>query len=178
MSEKDFKEFLVHYLGPTRAYAHGVITSMKDYGYVNLDDQAQRKCPECGGLYEWEGDAPIPEPLSIHSIGMGENHCGFEGADSPRFEFKCPSCSEGVQMAWKICQECDNSGMIMGIRAGGIISRDMAMDAGMPEIAGSRMGNEPEPEPCPQCEGGEIKSPASWEDITEVEVTWGRNEKA
>jgi hypothetical protein len=41
-------------------------------------------------MWEWEGDAPIPEPLHIRSEGMKENHCGNEGAPSPRFEYSRP----------------------------------------------------------------------------------------
>jgi hypothetical protein len=54
------------------------------------------------------------------------------------------------------CGECGGSGAIMEMRQGQYVTRDMAMDAGMPEIAGSYMGDEPEPEPCPSCKDGMV----------------------
>jgi hypothetical protein len=43
--------------------------------------------------------------------------------------------------------------------AGHIITRDMAMDAGMPEIAGSRIAEDIDIEPCPNpdCKGGRVE---------------------
>ena len=50
-------------------------------------------CRYCLGLQRWEGDAPLPFPLTIFDKGLTELHCGYDGAPSPRFRFECPICT-------------------------------------------------------------------------------------
>lgn len=59
-------------------------------------------CNYCGDIKSYEGDAPLPEPLKMVMYGMVEHHCGYEGAPSPRFTFRCPHCNLDKQ---KIRQE-------------------------------------------------------------------------
>lgn len=54
-------------------------------------------CFLCGGVKRYKGDAPLPSPLTISSEGLKENHCGYKGAPSPRFEFECPLCTSKAE---------------------------------------------------------------------------------
>ena len=68
----------------------------------NMNENAERGpgtvahivgCRYCLGLQRWEGDAPLPFPLTIFDKGLTELHCGYDGAPSPRFRFECPICT-------------------------------------------------------------------------------------
>jgi len=57
-----------------------------------MEDKHTPLCHFCNDIREWEGDAPLPYPLTIWTQGVVEHHCGFEGAKPPRFSFRCPEC--------------------------------------------------------------------------------------
>ena len=50
-------------------------------------------CDYCNNIKFYEGDAPLPDPITLGTIGLTEHHCGYKGAPSPRFTFKCPYCN-------------------------------------------------------------------------------------
>ncbi|MHA1942627.1 MAG: hypothetical protein ACW97P_13065 [Candidatus Hodarchaeales archaeon] len=51
------------------------------------------RCKHCGDIAHWEGNAPLPKPLTITTKGIVEHHCGYIGAPAPRFTFNCPKCN-------------------------------------------------------------------------------------
>jgi hypothetical protein len=59
--------------------------------------EADVGCRYCLGLQRWEGDAPLPFPLTIFDKGLDELHCGYDGAPSPRFRFVCPICTANAE---------------------------------------------------------------------------------
>jgi RecJ-like exonuclease len=104
---------------------------------------AKFRCDKCEG----SGKETKTVRHSDNANTVGDSHHGVS-----YYTNSCPSCHEGWVALAVPCEKCEGQGATWGYVKGQYVSQDMAMDAGMPEIAGSYLGDEPEPMPCEICE--------------------------
>jgi DnaJ-class molecular chaperone len=116
-----------------------------------LDPEAQISdtCPDCGG-------SGMEGCIEDECTWYHRDYCRKFQKDISEFrwcplENPCPTCTDGKVWHWVRCEDCEGMGGNQVYVSGGTMTRDMAIDAGMPEMAGAQLADDVDIEPCQPC---------------------------
>jgi hypothetical protein len=115
-----------------------------------LDPSSQiSECPDCGG-------SGMEGCIEDECTWYHRDYCRKFQKDISEFrwcplENPCPTCTDGKVWTWVRCEDCEGMGGNQVYVSGGTMTRDMAIDAGMPEMAGAQLADDVDIEPCQPC---------------------------